>query len=180
MNPTNEQKLIILMLADIAEKLGADAHFDPKLVAKAISYDSAWMLPFKYDMVLTEEQTPPDVTFVINVLDMFDFLESSVEELPESEKVEIAAAPGGSSLKFCGFDGNNEGSYMSIATHLTKDLDLFDRFKDRYLNSHCPRVGAYSRMYTTFDRIRPNIVLREMTKEEVMSVIAEAVHPDYR
>lgn len=180
MNPTNEQKLIILMLADIAEKVGADTHFEPKFIANAIGQDSAWMLPFKYEMTFTGAETPPDVTYVLNVLDMFDFLERAFEQLPEDSQAEVAAAPGSHSLNFRGFDGNNESTYMSIAGNVIRDLNLFARFADRPLNSHCPLVDVYSRMYATFDRIRPNVVMREMTKEEVISVIAEAVHPERR
>lgn len=180
MNPTNEQKLIILMLADIADKLGADTHFDPKLVAKAISHDSAWMVPFKYDMVLTGAETPPNVSFVINVLDMFEFLERAVEALPEASQAEVAAAPGGFASKFTGFDGNNEGEHMSIASHLIHDLNLFEDFAGRDLNSHIPHVECYSRMYAAFERIRPNLVGRELNQAEVLSIVAEAVHPDRR
>lgn len=180
MNPTNEQKLIILMLADIAEKVGADTHFDPSLVSKAISHGSGWMLPFKYAMQFPDAETPFDVSFVINVLDMFEFLERAVESLPAADQAEVAAAPGGYALKFRGFDGNNESEHMSIADHLSSDLELFQTFAGRDLNSHCPMVEGYSRMYSVFERIRPNLIGREMNKSEVLAVAAEAVHPENR
>ncbi|SEP37540.1 hypothetical protein SAMN02787149_107219 [Pseudomonas sp. Snoq117.2] len=135
MKPTNEQKLIILMLADIAEKLGADTHFDLKLVAKAIGYDSAWMLPFEYSMSFENEDLPVEVKDVINVLDMFDFIERGVEGLSPDDQAEIRVVPNGHNVVFRGFDGNNETTHYGIAGHLVNDLKRFSRFYGRDLNS---------------------------------------------
>lgn len=180
MKPTNEQKLIILMLADIAEKLGANTHFDPKLVAKAIGYDSAWMLPFEYNMSFENEELPAEVKDVLNILDMFDFIERGVEGLSPDDQAEIRAVPGGHNVVFRGFDGNNETTHYGIASHLIDDLKRFTRFYGRDLNSHCPLLDVYGRMLGAFEPIRRNVVMREMTKDEILAVVAESVHPEYR
>lgn len=180
MKPTNEQKLIILMLADVAEKLGANTHFDPKLVAKAIGYDAAWMLPFAYSMSFENEELPVEVKDVIDVLDMFDFIERGFEGLSPVDQAEIKAVPGGHNVVFIGFDGNNETTHYGIAGHLVDDLNRFSRFHGRDLNSHCPLLDVYSRMLEAFEPIRRSVVGREMRKDEILAVVAESVHPEYR
>ncbi|TOL43317.1 hypothetical protein CGH98_23025, partial [Vibrio parahaemolyticus] len=75
---------------------------------------------------------------------MWSFIEHSYAQLSDEEKVHLeeAAKPFGKDPKFPGFDGNNESSYMGIASFIVNDLERFEEFKGRNFNSHCPSLDG--------------------------------------
>jgi uncharacterized protein len=78
---------------------------------------------------------------------MWRFLEQDFEQLSPADKAKLAkdADPYGTSVRFSGFDGNNEPHYH-IASYMVKDLPMaFEHFKGRDLNSHHPSVDRYRR-----------------------------------
>lgn len=82
---------------------------------------------------------PADVSLVVDVLDMWDFIEGRAEKLSPEEAEKLKAANHGFLPKFVGFDGNNEATLMSIS-----------RFKGRDFNSHAPTAARYRRMAEAF------------------------------
>lgn len=178
MKISNSEKLILVMLCEIYEKLGIgkEGEIDPEFIKSAIYSENTWGLEWKYHGLFSStSDTPAEVTEVVNFLDMWSFLEESHEKLAQSDKDKLIEDGGvwAKSVKFRGFDGNNEGEYMGIARFLTKDLDRFSRFKDRNLNSHMPCVGTYRRMYEAFEPIRRNLMDRGLSLSE-MTVVMKA------
>ena len=111
MNLTNSEKLILIMLSDIYEKLGIDSSsgIDPKFVKSAIFSDNTWGLEWEYTGIFSDknEPTPPEVTEVVNFLDMWDFIERAYEKLDDAGKKELedkVDSPFGKHVKFRGFD----------------------------------------------------------------------------
>ena len=74
---------------------------------------------------------PAIVSEVVNVLDMWTFIESGYAKLSDDDKtrVESDAKPFGHLVRFSGFDGNNETEHRSIALFLIRDLKRFQVFK---------------------------------------------------
>ena len=176
MNLTNSEKLILIMLSEIHEKLGIDSRqgIDPGFVKEAIYSDNNWGFEWKYKGIFnTSDPVPPEVNDVINILDMWEFIEEAVESFNDEQNKELEqlATSFGNDPKFPGFDGNNEREYISVSCFLTDQLDRFTRFKGRILNSHMPSVSGYRRMYETFEPIRRTLIGRRLTVNELAQIL---------
>ena len=169
------EKLLTLMLADVIEKLGVDTETNLSLVRNVIYGGHYWALDWEMPGVFHGHVDKRSrVSFVVDVLDMWTILEEGFERLSAEGKAHLVknAAPFGEHVVFTGFDGNNEGEYMSIATFLVEDLQRFSRFRDkRSLNSHHPTLETYGRMVRAFKPIRQGLIGRSMTAEEMTTVL---------
>ncbi|WP_227732085.1 YfbU family protein [Yersinia proxima] len=177
MKLTNPEKLTFIMLSEIYEKLGigGDDEIDPNFVKSAIYSDNTWALDWKYGGIFYEKTDPypPEVTEVVDILDMWVFIEESYEQLSLDEKNELAAKAdlSGKHVKFSGFDGNNETGHLSIANFLINELDLFSRFKGRNLNSHAPSLAKHVRMNKVFEPIRKDLDGRDLDVNELAAIL---------
>lgn len=170
------EKLITTMLADVIKGLKIETETDIDLVKNVIYGGHYWALGWEMPGLFHSHiDKQSRVSFVVNVLDMWDFLEEAFEKLGDDDKARLAelAEPYGKEVKFPGFDGNNESEYMSIARFLITDLSRFSRFQDRQhdLNSHYPMLEPYGRMYRAFEPIRRDLIGRGMTVDEVATVL---------
>lgn len=83
---------------------------------------------------------------VYAIFEMFRVLHFSYEKLQQADQAQLEV----SAIQFIGFDGNNEGDYMSFARFLVEKMDLYDEQKDAKFNSHCPMISTYNRMLETY------------------------------
>lgn len=175
MNFTNPEKLILVMLAEIHEKLGIDNGVDAKLVTNAIHSDNTWALSWEMPGIVGDspDTTPPEVAEVVDVLDMWSFIEDAYSNLGESEKARIKtdAAPFGEHVRFHGFDGNNEARLMNIANFVVKEMDRFAQFKGRDFNSHCPSIDTYRRMLGLFRPIRATLMGQGLRTTDLVEIL---------
>ncbi|MGR6863421.1 YfbU family protein [Aliivibrio salmonicida] len=151
------KKLILVMLSELYDTVGVKGEIDPDFIRSAVLDNKSWSIPWMYPGIpFSEDDTPELVKEVLDILDMWSFIEGSYEQLSTEGKafVESEAASLGKDPKFRGFDGNNESEYMSTASFLVNKLDRFEEFKGRYFNSHSRVVDVYKRMLPTFERIR--------------------------
>jgi uncharacterized protein YfbU (UPF0304 family) len=174
MQPTATEKLILHMLCDIHKKLEITDSFDPDLIASAISSDDCWVLDWAYNIKDVGDTNPPHVILTGNALDMYSFLSDSFNALDAQGKATVAAAVPGTEagVEFPGFDGNNEYRYRTAARFIVDDLDRYHSMKgvaDR--NSHTPMAENYARQYRVFETVRPTLVQRRMTAEEIITVL---------
>lgn len=170
------EKLIAVMLSELIQKLGVETDTDVGLVQKVIYGGHYWALGWEMQGIFhghADKQSR--VSFVVDVLDMWTFLEEAYEELSDEDKAWLAkeAEPFGTHVTFTGFDGNNEVEYMSIARFLVDDLQRFSRFREghRDLNSHHPTLEMYGRMVRAFEPIRKTLIGRRMNASEVATVL---------
>jgi len=175
MKLTNPEKLILLMLSDIYEKIGLD-QIDTKLIRSAIYSENTWALSWELTGVVGSDadETPQDVKDVVNYLDMWSFLEDAYSGFDTSTKglVEHEVEPFGRHIRFPGFDGNYEGNLLSIARILIDDMDRFSRFKGRDLNSHFPAKENYAKMYNVFEPIRSQLSgVGGLSPEQVVRIL---------
>ena len=180
MKLTNPEKLILIMLSEIYKKLDIQDGIDPKFVESAIYSDNTWGFEWKYSGVFpsASEPTPPEVTEVLNYLDMWEFIELAYSHLDDEGKKELAAkvdSPLGKDPKFRGFDGNNEAEYIGITSFLVNDLDRFADFKGREgLNSHMPVLGMYRRMYQAFEPFRRTLIHGPLSVDQLAAILKPA------
>jgi len=183
MKLSNGEKLILLMLSDIYKKLDIEDSFDPEFIKSAIYTDNLWGLEWKFTGVPFERSgTPKIVSEVVDILDMWSFIEDSYSRLDASAKkrVEDEASPFGKNPKFSGFDGNNETDYISVARFLIDDLERFEKFKGRDLNSHCPSIEALGRMFLAFEPMRKSLTQELLSSDQIIELLKEKVHPENR
>jgi uncharacterized protein YfbU (UPF0304 family) len=113
------------------------------------------------------------VRLVVDVLDMWTFIERAYEGFSAADKKRIAneVGPLGKNPQFAGFDGNYEAEYMSIARFLVEKMGRFESFKARDFNSHFPVVDRYRVMSAAFEPIRTTLSGRELSVGEVIELL---------
>lgn len=170
------EKVIALMLTDLLKGLDVKTDINTDLIQSVIYGGHYWALGWEMPGVFhghADKQSR--VRFVVDVLDMWTFLEEGFEELSDDDKAKLAveADPFGKHVKFPGFDGNNEGEYFSITNFLVKDLKRFSRFNHshRSLNSHHRTLETYGKMYQAFEPIREKLIGRRMNADEMATVM---------
>lgn len=177
------EKLIIGMLSDVHKHLKVKGENDPDFVMEAIYGGHYWGLGWKYSGLFHgHKDSKQVVSEVVDVLDMWSFIESAYDKLPQKDKVRVekGAEPFGKHVRFSGFDGNNETEYMGVARFLINDLERFSSFKGRDLNSHLPSIETYRRMLQVFEPMRRNLVGRELGATEIIELLNEKTHPEHR
>jgi hypothetical protein len=183
MKITDGEKLILLMLSELYDALEVRGEIEPKFIREAIFSNNLWALPWKYSGIPFEDQEDPEIVKeVLNILDMWSFIEHSYEQLSNEDKtfLEKGAAPFGKDPKFPGFDGNNESDYMGTASFIVNDLERFEGFKGRNFNSHCPSIDGHRRMLSVFKEIRENLNFGPMSAEDLAAILKERIHPSRR
>ncbi|HEX4737870.1 MAG TPA: YfbU family protein [Allosphingosinicella sp.] len=129
---TPAERLIVVMLAEVMEALNLRHEIDPALVKRlAINHDD-WAITWQYGAIFNDEAPSEEaIQETADILDMWSFIEYSVEQLGPTEQAEIKALR----WQFSGFDGNND-RHHGIAHTLIDDLGRWSEFQGRNLNSH--------------------------------------------
>jgi len=177
---TDGEKLILLTLRDLFKQLDLEPEeSDLDFVAEAIFGGHSWGLKWHFSAVFHDhEDSKAVVSEVVNILDMWNFLESGFETLSKDEKTRVATecAPIGKSVRFIGFDGNNESEYIGVARFLIEQLKRFTVFEGRELNAHMPTIDAYRRMLSIFEGYRSTLAGRELNVDEIISLLRAKRH----
>jgi uncharacterized protein YfbU (UPF0304 family) len=172
---TNPQKLTVWLLTEILRtQKGYENQDTVKLIQEVIYGGHFWALDWEMVGVLHNHVDSPEaVTVVVDVLDMWSFIERAYAGFDATERARIVAevGPWATDPKFAGFDGNNETTYLSIARFLVEQMRRFEDFKGRSFNSHSPTVARYRRMFRLFEPMRVNLVGRELSVSEVITLL---------
>lgn len=175
------EKLILIMLGDVYKALKIDGEIDPAFVARTIYGGHNWALKWELSGVFhghTDDYA--NVSEVVDIMDMWDFIESGYAKLSKSAKASIEkdADPFGKYVRFSGFDGNNESSHLSIARFLVDDLKRFSIFEGRDLNSYAPLLDSYRRMLRVFEPMRRTLVGGGLSAAQIVDLLKAKVHPE--
>jgi len=168
------EKLATLMLCEIYKHLKIDGDIDPAFVEEALFGGHYWGLAWKYTGIFHDyEEYESVVTEVVEILAMWSSMESSYAKLSKDNrsKIESEAGPLGKHVSFSGFDGNNEGQYLSATRFLIESLERFAEFKDRDLNSHVPSIGRYRRMLTVFKPMKRTLAGGNLAPGEIVQLL---------
>ncbi len=153
MKLTDGEKLILLMLSEIYDKLGVKGQIDNKFIESAIQSDNIWGISWKFSGITFEkDETPPIVEEVCDILDMFFWLEVSFEALPKREQNLITDS--GLDVKYQGFDGNHEAKYLNVVAFLVNDLERYQEYKGREDKRTVFALPRYRGMLAEFKKIR--------------------------
>lgn len=173
--PSDGEKIIIQLLVQMMEKVGVEKLDveSAQFVIKAIQGGHYWAPHWEWVGLLHDHaDDPADVKFVVDVLDMWSFIEDSYKAFSAPQKKAFAAeALWNKSPEFSGFDGNHEGELRSIARFLVDEMKRFTQFSKRTLNSHTRKREQYQHMLAVFEPIRARLDGRGMTPSELASVI---------
>jgi uncharacterized protein YfbU (UPF0304 family) len=169
------EKMLILMMADLYKQLKLkDAEVNPEFLSQVIYGGHYWAPKWDMQGVFHDHiDDPEDVKHVVDVLDMWSFIEEAYEKFSAEQKAQIAeeVGPLGTHVAFHGFDGNNESSQMSIAGFLIDDMKRFSRFKGRDLNSHHPTFGRYRQMIRLFEPMRATLIGHGLSVQQVVTLL---------
>lgn len=174
-NFSDGEKMLILMMGDLYEKLQIkDAEMEPKFLADVIYGGHYWAPKWEMNGVFHgHSDDPAELKHVVNVLDMWSFMEEAYETFSADEKALIIQEVGtwANNVVFPGFDGNEEGSQMQIASFLVEKMNRFTRFKGRSMNSHTLTFKRYSDMYRVFEPIRTTLVGKRLSVQQLIALL---------
>jgi uncharacterized protein len=173
------EKLITLMLCEIYKHMKLKSEIDPNFVEATIHRGHLWALGWEYSGIFHgDEPDNATRTEVIQILEMWCFIERGYGKLSKKDKVRIEteADPFGKHVSFGGFDGNYEAGHLGIASFLINNLNRFSEFKGRDLNSHCPSLDAYRRMLKVFEPLRHNLIGQELDASQITDILNMRKH----
>lgn len=168
-------KLNFMLLRDLVKHLKVETDTNVDLMADAIYGGHYWAPAWEMNGLFhNHADQPDDVKFVVDVLDMWSFIEERVAKLTDAEKDKVKAANYNHLPRFSGFDGNNEGELMGIASFLVDKMNRFSSFKGRgSLNSHSETVSEYRRMLAVFGPIRATLGFgRSMSVDQLIEIVS--------
>jgi uncharacterized protein len=170
------ERLLIAMLGDIARHLKVKGDMDTAFVEKAISGGHFWALGWELPGTLHRHTTSEAVVKeVVDFLDMWSFIEEAQEALSESDRQSLAARleTTSANLTIPGFDGNNESTHLSTARFLINEMQRFERFKGRELNSHHPVLEGYREMFNAFEPMRAKLVGIKLSVDQIVTLVRQ-------
>jgi uncharacterized protein YfbU (UPF0304 family) len=128
-------------------------------VGYELHYD--WIVEHIYSDVMTSVECKE----VLDILDMFGFLRRAYEGLSDKSGVDDRW------VKFHGFDGNNEGRYLSYVHFLVERQGKFQGLErgDNF-NSHMPVLSIYRGMLERWNVSKDRY---NLTREDVIRIVPD-------
>lgn len=168
-------KLLFMVLRDMCKQLNLKkGEIDLNLISSAIYGGHYWAPRWEMSGLFHDHQDDEgSVRFVVDVLDMWSFIETSYGKLSKKDKDQIASDVGslGKSVRFVGFDGNNESELLNIARYLVDDMRRFSEFRGRDMNSHSRKAEIYRKMLAVFEPMRTTLVGITLTAPQIAKIL---------
>lgn len=169
------EKILILMMRDVFKQLKLkDGECDADFLASVILGGHYWAPKWDMQGVFHDHVDDPDqVSYVVDVLDMWIFVEEAFTSASAVDRKKLVAEVGdwAERVKFAGFDGNNESVHLGIARFLIDGMGRFTRFKGRDLNSHHPTEARYRRMLIRFAPMRETLVGQGLSIRQLIELL---------
>lgn len=183
MKLSDGEKIIILMLTELYQKLQIDGEMEPEFLRSAIFNDMLWGIKWKYSGIPFSDTEDPEIfKEVLDILEMWSRIERSYARLDAAGKESIRQGLGvlGESPQFQGFDGNNESEYVGTALFLVNELERFVEFKGRGFNCHHPSIDMHRRMLVAFETMRGKFMVTDLSADQLLNILREQIHPSNR
>ena len=180
MNLSNEQRLIVTMLASIQRKLGVaqdDEALDQDFIMEAIYQEQQWAIPAKYIGKFARAPLPPDIARVYDYLSMWEHLEGVFEGLSAAEQQRVVAIlePGHGSLRMRGFHGSQESEHLAAARFILAHMQAFPRFAGRLVHAEeQPMLELHQAMWATYQQELMATTSEELTVDQLLSIVQSA------
>ena len=163
------------MMRDVFKHLKLrDGECDPDFLASVIFGGHYWAPKWDMQGVFHDHVDDPDqVSYVVDVLDMWTFVEEAFASTSAVDRKKIVVEVGAwaDRVKFSGFDGNNESGHLGIARFLIDGMGRFTKFKGRDLNSHHPTEARYRRMLKRFAPMRETLVGQGLSVRQMVELL---------
>jgi uncharacterized protein YfbU (UPF0304 family) len=174
MKLTNAEKLILVMLSDITEKLRIEDGIDPKLIKSAIHSGNTWGIDWKYPgFGATDKAAPAIANEITDILEMWTYIEEGYKVLSSDDKTKVKAAAALSGPpRFAGFDPNFEAEFYNIAYFLIYDLKMFKKFKGDTLDARGPKMDMYRKMHKVWYAIKPTLANQNLSVDQLTEILA--------
>ena len=172
---SNPEKLMTYMLCEMMKKMGGSDEINPDFIERVIVGGHYWALGWEMQGIFHNHiDAPAAVKEVVDILDMWSFVEEAFADLSAKEQKELKDSKDHSQPSFLGFDGNNETEHMGIARFMIDQMGRFQHFKDHEmgLNSHMPVLGRYLAMVRKFEPIRAKLIGRRMGLDELKVLLS--------
>ena len=170
---TPGDKLNFMLLRDLAKHLKVNTEINLDFMAEVFYGGHYWAPTWEMQGLFHRHADHPrTVEFVVDVLDMWSFLEEGFEKLAPSERNLVQEKNFGTRVEFPGFDGNHESEHRNIARFLIDRMSRFERFKGRDLNSHSASVEGYRNMLAVFEPMRAQLRGVPLGAEQIMKILA--------
>lgn len=164
----NQLRILEGLYPDEAEELGVRR----EVLERGYEMLYSWDYEYVYDG--SDKMTAEESQEVWDTLEMFDAIQRSMPEGFDIEPYPI--------VKFAGYDGNNEGKFMSFAQFTVERLKRFEYVpmqKAGYWNSHMPIRSVYRRMLEEWKK-KPGPERYTMSREELARLLTAGIHPEHR
>lgn len=171
---TDSDRLILTMLCELQKGQKFKGNIDPNFIEEVIHGGHYWALNWEYPGLFHGYRDPKkSVSEVVDILDMWSFLEKGYEALSPKNKKIIKEKSEGlySTVRLVGFDGNNETEHLGIARFLVEKMGRFERFKGRDFNSHSPSLKGYNQMLSVFLPIRTTLIGQGLSFEQIIKIL---------
>lgn len=173
--PNKAEQLILALSAQVlVNQCKQDQSLEPGLAKaehlfQAITNGHYWAIESNFPQYFPKSTSSVVLDDVYNILEMWNAIESSIEQLEVSDKNHPLLHK---KFEFMGFDGNQDADYLNIACLLINNNTCFQRFQKRDLNSHSETLSIYYRMLDIFKCIAPNITKekRLLNTKELISL----------
>lgn len=154
---TDTERLILANQYEILGKLHNDNYYLD--LAENLRDGHEWIYDQKIHVspIFSEEESD----FVAAILELYEALQDSFDALADKGSLTE------NSVKFPGFDGNNEGDYMGFFSALVKN-GQFAHVKAN-TNSHMKKINTYKRMLSKWEALEKKHIL---SLEEIENVLA--------
>ena len=150
------QKLTLLMLADIHEKLEITHGVDPAFVREMVVSNELWAIAEAYPQYFRsrDAESPECLGFVKDTLFMWHDIESAYDELSDRQKQEVSELLGMKRVDypgfFVGFSKKDEPVEHRVSHVLMNLIGMVPNFGGRTLDAYSSWVPQYRAMLDVF------------------------------
>ena len=173
MDISDKDRLILLMLSEIHEKLEINGEIDPKFVRASILNNQLWGLAWEYaGIFLNHKENPDVVNETTEILDMYRLISTSIKKFDDVEidQIKADAYPFSDYIEYQGFDGNND-PHLGVVEFLVRDLQRYDELQGREtLNSHSQStLTRYRSMLNVYRNLtKPNYPSQGLNADQLV------------
>ena len=153
-----KERLQLIYQLKILDKLYPEEEYSNHITALEEGYELhySWLFENLSDGLTTEQ-----CRNVLDILGVYRAMIFSYEQLENKEGIDVEL------LRFPGFDGNHETSYMMYVRYFIEELDRFQEIKERSFsgfNSHTQLLDRYNellKLYNSLEHEHGGLVTRE-------------------
>lgn len=168
---TDNERLMLANQYEIMSMLDKHSSEYNLLMSETLRAGHKWLYDQFFDS-LSENLSDTDAQHVLKILGIYSDLRDSYNKLEDKSEIDEK------DLNFPGFDGNNEGEYLSFARNLLKHRRFETTLGKTAINSHMPTTDIYKRMINCWESLGEPYY--PYPKDTIIKILAARIHPSKR